>query len=475
MDNMFHKLVCLALATMLLPQMQRAQERLIVTEPNPARTPLLSRIASIDSRQDSFYIVYANADEKKALQQAIFRYEEYPENPVPKGLTMANDIEEMEQWDHYPTYGVYQQMMQRFATEYPSLCSIDTIGTSVQGRLILCAKLSSRQLPDSTKPQFFYSSTIHGDELAGFQLMLHLIDTLLAGYGTNSLYTHLLDSLQIYINPLANPDGTYHSGDNAIGGSQRYNANNVDLNRNYPDPFGSAPLTPQQPENTAMITYFQAHRFRLSANLHGGSEVLNYPWDSFESSERLHPSNAWWKKVCKQFIDTLRSNQSEITMTTVLPQGYIVGGDWYVIPNGRQDWVNAKMDCLEMTMEISLHKKLPSSMLPAYWKAYQHPFVNYIYSALRDTTFLPDTNDDNDMPNIGIAACTGNSPLAYPNPTTGHITLTEVSRQPIELLDTYGHCLLRYPSGTAEIQLRLPSGIYILRCGNQQVRIMLKR
>jgi murein tripeptide amidase MpaA len=66
--------------------------------------------------------------------------------------------------------------------------------------------------------------------------MMHLIDYLLEGYGTDPRITEMIDNTEIFINPLANPDGTYHGGNNSVYGAQRYNANNIDLNRNYPDP-----------------------------------------------------------------------------------------------------------------------------------------------------------------------------------------------------------------------------------------------
>ena len=55
----------------------------------------------------------------------------------PKAVDMATTLEEMEAWNRYPTYEVYVAMMQRFADNYPDLCHLDTIGTSIQGRLIL--------------------------------------------------------------------------------------------------------------------------------------------------------------------------------------------------------------------------------------------------------------------------------------------------------------------------------------------------
>lgn len=292
-----------------------------------------------------------------------------------KAVNMAYSPSQMSSWDRYPTYSTYVTMMQQWATDFPTLCRLDTIGTSVNGRLILSMELTANPA-DTTLPEFFYSSTIHGDEVTGYVMMLRLIDTLLRGYGNNPQYTALMNTTLICINPLANPDGTYNGGDNTLQGARRYNAYNVDLNRNYPNPFATAKDVLQQ-ENQAMINYFNRHNFRLSANLHGGAEVMNYPWDSYTSLQNPHPKSDWWVAVCQRFVDTSRTYNSNHFNDTY-NCGYTAGGDWYVITGGRQDYFNYYYNCRELTMEISTTKKLSSNQLPTYWDFLQHSFVNYI-------------------------------------------------------------------------------------------------
>ena len=298
-----------------------------------------------------------------------------PEGAVPKAVTMATTPAEMVGWNRYPTYGTYVSMMQQWAADFPDLCHLDTIGLSINGRLILSMEITANHTADSL-PEFFYSSTIHGDEVTGYVMMLRLIDTLLHGYGNNPQYTDLMNTTLICINPLANPDGTYRQGDHTVQRAVRYNANNVDLNRNWPDPFSSTQSTLQQ-ENAAMISYVSSHNFRLSANLHGGAEVMNYPWDSYTSQQNPHPKADWWQEVCQRFVDTSRTyNSSHFNDTYSC--GYTAGGDWYVISGGRQDYMNYYQNCLELTMEISTNKTVSSDQLPAYWGFLQHSLVNYI-------------------------------------------------------------------------------------------------
>ncbi len=466
-EDMMKRILLVVLLCASAQGLLRGQERYRVVEDDAGRAALLSRLSSIDHRRDSHYVVYASVQEREALLQHGFRLATFREEPC-KGLRMALSLDEWRQGNAYPTYGVYLQLLQHWAESYPSLCCIDTIGRSVQGRLILCARLSNRLSGAERKPQFFYSAAIHGDELTGFYLLLRLADTLLNGYGSQRQCTQLLDSVEVFINPLANPDGAYYGGDHTVALARRYNARSVDLNRNFPDPFGTPPLNALQPENEAMMAYVQAHRFRLSANLHGGAEVLNYPWDSFTGRERPHPSAAWWQTVCKKFVDTVRACSS-LPFDDVTSSGYVAGGDWYVIPNGRQDWMNFSAGCLEMTMELSTTKKLASTALPIYWEALQSSLMNYIHAALRDTTFLYDGDSLSVSPRKRL-------PLQVsPNPTTGVVYIVGefVDRnEPLQLYDLQGRRLCTYPAGSKELTLQQPSGIYLLRQGRHVARII---
>ena len=393
-----------------------------------------------------------------------------PESLETKAISMATTPEEMKGWDRYPTYDTYLAMMAGWVEEFPTLCHVDTIGTSVRGRLILSMYIET-QGDEDAKPEFFYSSTIHDDEVTGYVMMLRLIDTLLHGYGDNPQYTSLINRTRISINPLANPDGTYYRGNQSIQGARRNNANNVDLNRNYPDPFAPAKTALQQ-ENQAMIDYLYAHHFRLSANLHGGAEVMNYPWDSFTSKtvrsdadQMSHPAEDWWIEVCKRFVDTSRTyNDSHFRDTYTC--GYTAGGDWYPISGGRQDYVNAVHNCLEMTMEISTQKTLSSDRLPEYWHFLAPSLVNYIAEIHNLPEIEGINNSEFSIQNLEFRI--------YPNPTTGVVTIVGAEGSVLELLDLQGHTILTHSttqSNTLDIS-HLDNGIYFLRMGGKTAKII---
>ena len=85
-----------------------------------------------------------------------------------------------------------------------------------------------------------------------------------------------MNGLDIWINPLANPDGCYHGGNSSVSGATRYNANSVDLNRNFADPDdGPHPDgNSYQPETNIFMAFADTMHFTMSANFHGGAELM---------------------------------------------------------------------------------------------------------------------------------------------------------------------------------------------------------
>ncbi|MCK5068132.1 MAG: hypothetical protein KAR16_11855, partial [Bacteroidales bacterium] len=108
---------------------------------------------------------------------------------------MALDLTEAESFQKYPTYDQYLQMMQGFASDYPAICRLDTFGTSEEGRLLLALKISNNVEADEAEASFLYTSTMHGDEVVGYVLLLRLADSLLTGYGNDPEVTTLVNNL----------------------------------------------------------------------------------------------------------------------------------------------------------------------------------------------------------------------------------------------------------------------------------------
>jgi len=294
----------------------------------------------------------------------------------PRSITNTGSLNQALQWDIYPTYTQYDSIMRNFASIYPSLCRLDTIGKSVNGKLVLALKISANPGISEDEPGVFYTSSMHGDETGGYVLMLHLADYLLKNYSTSSRVRKLIDNLEIWINPLANPDGTYGTG-NSIISPTRYNANGYDLNRNFPDPL--TPNTVKQKETLDMMSFLRKHKFSLSANFHSGNEVVNYPWDRWLS--RVHADDAWFNGISRAYADTAHVYGGAAYMN-FQDNGVTRGALWYVVYGGRQDYVTWELQGREVTIELDDQYVTPPAQLSLLWQNNWHSLLGYLENAL---------------------------------------------------------------------------------------------
>jgi len=101
-----------------------------------------------------------------------------------------------------------------------------------------------------------------------------------------------------------NPDGTYFGGDETVADAIRYYVDEtgqystVDANRDFPEPDGAN--GEGRIETRAMVALAEREPFVLSANLHGGAEVVNFPWDH---TSRRHVDDAWWRALGRRYAD----------------------------------------------------------------------------------------------------------------------------------------------------------------------------
>ena len=343
----------------------------------------LTNIISIDNVTGYKVFAYANENEMKEFLSLGYKFDVLTHSGLLIEPEMSSDLESINDWNVYPTYDAYVNMMYQFAADYPQICQLIDAGNSVQGRKILFVKISDNVEVKEPEPQFMYTSTMHGDETTGYILMLRLIDSLLTSYNTDPRITNLINNAEIWINPLANPDGTYRSGNNTVSGATRSNFNNYDLNRNFPDPINGV-HTNQQIETTRFRNLQEANNFLLIANFHGGAEVVNYPWDRWANTgagSKVHADQSWYQFISHLYADTCQLFSSSGYMSG-FDDGITNGGDWYVISGGRQDYTNYYRWGREVTIEISNTKMPAASLLPNFWEYNKRSFLTYMESVL---------------------------------------------------------------------------------------------
>jgi hypothetical protein len=421
------KIVVIGLLTVFCfsAKSQKQEYYLRFVEPNKdIVNTTITRIVSIDNVKGDTVYAYANGDELMRFEKLGYKYTILPTQSLlnTKAITMATTVAQMANWDRYPTYGVYRAMMKKFEHDYPTLCKLDSIGTTNNGHKIYVVKLSNNVTTEEPEVEVFYTSTMHGDETTGFIMMLRLIDYLLSNYSTNPQIASMLNGMAIYINPDANPDGTYNGSDISLTNSSRYNSLGVDINRNFPDPrFGIHPDGHAwQTETQIMMNYASSRHFTSSINFHGGAEVVNYPWDAWDSSMRIHPDNNWFIHFSKQYADSVQKNGPIGYFTDVTSSGYVFGGDWYIVYGGRQDYMNWWQHCKEVCIEISAAKTPDSNLLPNFWTYNKAALINYLLAATKGFHGIVTNTTGNPLKaKVFIAGHDADSSHVYSSQTTG--------------------------------------------------------
>ena len=346
----------------------------------PSQIQSINETCSVDKIEGNSVICYANQSQYDKLVKQGYQ----PTLLTPPSLQAEAKMWDQRgsyDWNSYLSYGDYVTMMEGFPSNALSdrsctLVDLGTLSTS-NHRRILGVRLNNGN-PEG-KPRFLYTSTMHGDEVTGMILMLRLIDELCTS--TDSRIVNLLDNLDIFIFPCTNPDGTYYGGNNTVTGARRYNGNGVDLNRHFPDfDDGAHPdgYSSYQEEAQWMMDLAQQYLFTMSANYHGGAEVMNYPWDTYQPA---HPDDAWWQYVCLEYANLAKAVNSSY-MTDTESNGITNGYAWYTITGSRQDYMNYYAQCKEVTIECSSTKTPSASQLPNFWNYNHNSMLTFMEEAL---------------------------------------------------------------------------------------------
>jgi len=347
----------------------------------------LSELVNIINLRNGEVTAVARPDQLESLRVAGFMWRAVEKRRVTAEEMCPSGWEEDpdRRWDCYPTYNQYAGLMERLAADYPHICRLEDLGPTssiVRPHRLLFLRISDTPEIQEPEPEVLLSSTMHGDETSGFVLMLHLIHEILVGYGSDPQVTSLVDEFEIWINPNANPDGTYFGSDDTVNGAIRYyttaNGDNsgVDPNRNFPNPAeGDHPDGNQWwAETQTMMAFADDHTTTLSANLHDGAELVNYPWDTWE---RRHVDDDFLVHLSRGYADHTQADSPPGYMTDQ-SNGITHGWDWYRVAGGRQDFMTFWHSDREVTIELSRDKTPPANELDDLWSWNRRALLDFI-------------------------------------------------------------------------------------------------
>lgn len=169
-----------------------------------------------------------------------------------------------------------------------------SFGTSYQGRDLYYVRITNA---GPSAPAVLFTALIHAREPGGNSVVIDFAQWLTSEYGNDTMATFIMDNAQVYIVPVANPDGYVYNLPSG-GPNHRKNmnwtlGNGVDLNRNWGymwgyDNYGSsgnpssetyrgtAPFS--EPETEYLAEFMEEIQPLGGFHYHTYGGYLLYPW-----------------------------------------------------------------------------------------------------------------------------------------------------------------------------------------------------
>ncbi|XP_011604961.1 carboxypeptidase Z [Takifugu rubripes] len=314
----------------------------------------------------------------------------------------------------------------------PEIARTYSIGRSIEGRELLVIEFSNNPgKHELLEPEVKYIANMHGNEVLGRQLLIYLAQFLCSEYlqGDERIQT-LVNNTRIHILPSMNPDGyevaasraqgSNDSGDDDGREGQRYaaseigrnNAQNLDLNRNFPDLTSIVYNRRRQkgyrtdhvpipdyywfgkvtPETYAVMKWIRSIPFVLSASFHGGDLVVSYPYDLSKHPLKRNllspcPDDKVFKFLASAYADAHETMSYENarcgSSRSYSQKGTVNGAEWFSISGSMQDFNYLHTNCFEVTVELGCDKFPPEEELFMGWNENQEALLAFMEAAHR--------------------------------------------------------------------------------------------
>ncbi len=231
---------------------------------------------------------------------------------------------------NYPGLMRLESAQDRYQMPYP-FCSPDPCP-------IFIVTLTDFASLGPERPQVFISGELHGDEILGPNVAVHLAKYMLENYGKDSWITYLLRNRVVVIMPAANSQG-YYSGWRE---ERTPDGKMLDPNRDFP--YNNAP---SECMNTlagrAVARVVADHMFVLGVTFHGGDVAIGYEWGSMNHLKNSqHAEESPDDAAMSQLGHLLSKSAGEVKMHKIPKYPVDKMTDLvYAVKGGLEDWAYA--------------------------------------------------------------------------------------------------------------------------------------
>ena len=262
----------------------------------------------------------------------------------------------------YNTYETLTNKLKEYEENYPDLLTLQSIGKTLEGRDIWAVRIGKEQ-----DKRILFIGCHHAREWMSVEIPLKLIDYLLTNYNKDEKVKRWVDSIEIWIIPMLNPDGHTYSVrvDRMWRKNRRDNGDGtfgVDNNRNYGYMWGlkgssedtysetyRGPYPFSELENQAIRNFAYKHPFNLVVSYHSFSELILYPWGYTKNPP---PDEEIFEKIAEDMAKTTGPpNDNDYPG----PYDYYPMQGSYLYPTSgdSDDWFYGDMGTLSFTIELN--------------------------------------------------------------------------------------------------------------------------
>ncbi|CAD5220706.1 unnamed protein product [Bursaphelenchus okinawaensis] len=329
----------------------------------------------------------------------------------------ARSIQDNAEWRRYHDQDALEAKLLQVSKKCSNISRLYSIGQSVEGRDLVVIEFSTTPgVHEAGKPEVKYVGNMHGNEAVGRELLIRLADFLCEEFHNgNKDIVKLINTTNIHILPTMNPDGfelALHTKPEDRGWLVgRANANGRDLNRGFPDLDKLFFVLDEQkagrydhlldifndeqqnyePEVKAVGQWTLSLPFVLSANLHEGDLVANYPFDASIVEGMSEYSKSPDDTTFKHLAQTYANNHAHMAKNDHAPcdgtpsdnfarhGGITNGAKWYSVSGGMQDFNYLATNAFEITLELSCQKMPPAEELPNFWTDNKKALLEFMW------------------------------------------------------------------------------------------------
>jgi carboxypeptidase T len=284
-------------------------------------------------------------------------------------------------FEYFHTYAENEQVIDDAVAAHPEIAMKFSIGKSYEGRDIWGIKISDNVAVDENEPEVFFHGLTHARERLSNEMALYVIGVLTDGYDTDPRIKAIVDSREIWIVPMLNPDGAEYDMSGGHWHTWRKNRQpipnsteiGVDLNRNWGYMWGCCGAGSPNPASDTYRGWAPEVAPEVQAYEHFiDSRVV-------DGRQQIRASISWHtaaRKVLWPYSYTRRDSPPDMSHDDHLAfaalgqrlaalNGYTAeqGSDMYIVDGDGDDWAYHRYRIFAYTFEMakgSLNRYYPT-------------------------------------------------------------------------------------------------------------------